>query len=531
MNVKDLKKQLIILIPEVRSNLETGVFPVISKENAIFIENNPAIIFIILEVMLQGFSTKKSISKDDYHACSVLLTDALNGVRYALERGYPWAEEVIRDFQNAVVTEAFLPQLDRSIARIALSALQEAKIELTDEIKQAAQNDLDHFVIDEETAGDLNTIFDEIATTDIDNPFRIFAILNQQMSIMPMPAQNALICEMFTATSELIREVAILVLLHPNKVLRIGVLDYISKIVSKKNLSSVSLRRLIGIRNWLPEEERPKLDAMIKRARKLGVECAAWPKADITKITATEFDGSGVQGILIVSKDQQGHKLSGFIAKENSGIRDPWCSAENISTAQIGQISKEMLQATVAHEVKISYLNKLVTYYLWLGINNENCPPAVGFLELAEAVGISNWHAQPFNAQEELSYLLANIDTLLLDENLVNTSLQRSKHYLEKSGLTSSWFEDDIAVEKVIQKNKTSKHLKNIVLEQILEPRRQKWAQRFLWMALWAKETTDKKDTLWCDLAIMANEIYNGRPLKDIPIFTTISAETVAVME
>ncbi|CAN5364558.1 hypothetical protein BH10PSE19_BH10PSE19_05710 [soil metagenome] len=528
------------MIAEVRANLETGIFPAVSKDNAAIVESNPAIIFIILEVLVYGFTAKKTVSNDDYYACSILLTDALSNIRYALERGYTWAEDIIGDFQKIVVQEVFDPQLDHRIANLTISAIQEAKLELSEEIKLAAQEYLDHVALDEdfETTADMGNIFDGIATMGIESPFVIFEILTQQMSVMPLTAQIALVCEMFTAAPVVIRELAVVTLLHPNKELRAGVINYITQAVSKENLTPTSLRRMIGIRNWLPEEERPKLDAVIKRARKLGVECASWPKAEIGKITATEFDGAGAQGILIVSKNQEGNKLSGFIAKEGMGIRDPWCSPEAVSQAQIDKISKEMTQTVVSHQVNSTYLNKLVAYYLWLGISKEGQPPAVGFLELAETVGVSDWRAEPFDIHEELSYLLANIDVHAMSNEFIEESLHRSKTWLEKQGLTPSWFEDDAEVEKIIQSGIKGKRrsnideafLHNIVLEKVLEPRREKWAHRFVWMALWAKEIPNKKGVVWSDFAVMAHEIFKGRPLREIPVFATISAETVAMM-
>ena len=105
--------------------------------------------------------------------------------------------------------------------------------------------------------------------------------------------------EQIRSTNAALREAAILYLLDGEPTLRRAVASEL--LARAASLSPESLRRLIGMRNWCPEKERPALDAIIRAVRAKGIDCAAWPQGGAGTVYASGIDGSGAQGFLIVS--------------------------------------------------------------------------------------------------------------------------------------------------------------------------------------------------------------------------------------
>jgi hypothetical protein len=66
----------------------------------------------------------------------------------------------------------------------------------------------------------------------------------------------------------------------------------------------------------------------------------------------------------------------------------------------------------------------------------------------------------------------------------------------------------------------------NAIIKSILEPRRTKWAERFLWTAFWLKQNQDLLSP-WIEFFVVGHELHKGRPIKDIPVMRDIAEVTV----
>ena len=88
------------------------------------------------------------------------------------------------------------------------------------------------------------------------------------------------------------------------------------------------------------------------------------------------------------------------------------------------------------------------------------------------------------------------------------------------------WFENDALVEEVLDQNPRSRTPGKIkaIITSVLEPRRTKWAERFLWTALWMKQ---QEDPAWVDFFIIGRELHRNRPLAQIPTMQNIAKVTV----
>jgi hypothetical protein len=64
-------------------------------------------------------------------------------------------------------------------------------------------------------------------------------------------------------------------------------------------------------------------------------------------------------------------------------------------------------------------------------------------------------------------------------------------------------------------------------LQSVLRRRREKWAEHFLWTALWLREA---QDAPWAQFAILGRALADGHDLAEIPLMREIAARTVSVL-
>ncbi|QDM25596.1 hypothetical protein FNL56_05140 [Tardiphaga sp. vice304] len=126
------------------------------------------------------------------------------------------------------------------------------------------------------------------------------------------------------------RGAAVLFLLDPNSTMRRAVAGALGQVAA--SLTPTEVRRLIAMRNWRPENERAEVDAVIRKARAAGIDCATWDGGSIKAIVVTGVDGATAQGLLLISPAGRKERISAVLTK--GGIADAW-SGEPESRRQI----------------------------------------------------------------------------------------------------------------------------------------------------------------------------------------------------
>ena len=335
-------------------------------------------------------------------------------------------------------------------------------------------------------------------------------------------------------------------MLHSNSEVRLAT----SKILLNKSesISGTSLRRMIGLRNWIMKDEREVIDAAIKNARKSGVDCATWSTANIDEIKASVFDGSGVQMIIAITKENKHDKKSiivGFLLKDGVGIREPWIFRDakksdfnRIVNNMMGaeKISPHMLIRSVDRE----YIDKIVSHYIAVG-HEANRVPELRFLEVAEVIGSTHWHGQLLNITAEINNMYHAADKKIQSVSYVEQSLIRSGQWHVNECFTESWFEDGedtyIKMRNIIAQFEDEEEYDELIIKviiaEILEPRRQRWLNKLFWSALWLKSCesdTNKKDQ-WIDFLILTKKLADGDPMYDIPFMREVARETLSAFE
>jgi hypothetical protein len=89
-----------------------------------------------------------------------------------------------------------------------------------------------------------------------------------------------------------------------------------------------------------------------------------------------------------------------------------------------------------------------------------------------------------------------------------------------------SWFEDGDQVQALLGGKRLSRARREaVVLEQVLEPRRRRWADLLAWTAFLLSRSDE--DERWLDFYAAARALVEGRGVGDIPILRYVAGQTV----
>ena len=369
----------------------------------------------------------------------------------------------------------------------------------------------------------------------LNTPFKIFDFFIAYIQLQPLEVQCDLINELVTAKNTFIQDVGVLMLLHPKKAIRQMVpLIWMDNFANNATqVSPISLRRFIVIRNWLPHDEQASIDSLIQQIRKKRIMPAPHPASKITKLIASTVDGAGVQFFLFETKVKNQRTVAGFLVKEGIGIRDPFV----VNKAHTDEFSNILESYNApSKSVSTSYMSKLVAHFISVG-QQKNHVPEPSFLEIAELFGVQQWLPQPIDYMAEINRIKEkeNIDTS--DPALIERALNISALWIETFDFAGSWFETGDRVNNVMikaseihSKMKVSDYdtLPKIITRELMKgDLLNKWIFTFIRMLLWQRSKSIKSDT-WKYFLVIAEMLLKGYPVEDIPLMGEMTKRSVA---
>jgi hypothetical protein len=242
------------------------------------------------------------------------------------------------------------------------------------------------------------------------------------------------------------------------------------------------------------------------------------------------MDGAGAQSIFAVVKDGRKQLLASVLLKQEVGIPDAWC-LRGQSKAEVKALLGQIQSETASHPVNLEFVRMLVSHFIAVA-RKAGGVPATGFLDVIEAVGIEDLQPSEINTDDLIGHLEGDIGQAAVENVSVVAVLDRSGDFLEEFEFLDSWFEDDAEVHAILSKKSKSRNAArvNAVITSILEPRRAKWAERFLWTAVWLRQEQNLFSPS-TDFFIIGRELHLGRPIKNIPIMRRVAETTVMAHE
>ena len=454
-----------------------------------------------------------------------LLQGLLEHLRYRSDRGYADAARLIADFQAEVAARVEAGQIDGHALAHVGAVLHQSKIPASQELAAAS-------------AGRVDTNESGLLPTDIraalagflevcdGDPFVLVGSLVEFGHTMPAEARAAAGAELALGGPSDARGAAVLFLLDPDPVVRHAVAGALVGVASA--LSPTEVRRLIAVRNWRPENERTEVDAIVRKARAAGIDCAQWGAGSAETILATAVDGAATQGFLLVSTAGRKKRISSILTK--SGIADAW-SGEPESRRQVEATLADSGMDAPMLPVSRSYLDSVLAHHLALTVEKGE-PPPFGLLQVAETLGGADWQPVRTDFSHALAQLIAELPEGMREGKAVETVLRKSGELADLEAVAQSWFEGGPEVAQAIARARRHNRAKlaTYLLQSLIARHRDKWAALFLRTALWMREAPPEFDLCWRELAIVAKALVDGRDMGEIGLMRDIAQRTVAVL-
>lgn len=489
----------------------------------------PALLFELILFYQEKASTAESEAFSDL--IYDLILAELSLVRNQLRRNEPEAAHTL-ELLNVKLSEIVtLGEVGLGLYAIVCNAMRINGLPITKKIKDLYKDLL--LTIGHEKGfstsdvGD-STLLQMFKSHGVTDPYTAFDLVLQTLQLMESDEAAAMALNMAQSDEALLREIAVLFVLYPEPEVRSLVLQGLARFAA--DFSPQSLARLILIRNWVPDNERPGIDSCIKAARKAGVDCANFAETKKVEYYVSPIDGNNAQLICIVNTK----RLHILLWKQDEGVVDAWSS--DIESAEWPKMKSKLIKDTGGAAIKGIFIEKLISHAISLNADLNAVVP-LGVLESAERLGVSSWKAMSIdigeiadNLNQEAREQRKQIFTPRAQARIADECLD----WIVKKKFANSWFEDHPDIEKMLcdelgpvenWESQTDKGA-HIILEQFLEKKRSKWLERFLLTTLWLKNHTRRAPLAWHKMLCMFNMLNDGCPVKEHPLMQAVAYHT-----
>jgi hypothetical protein len=478
---------------------------------------NPAI--ELLELAL----TKKSRSLVD--ALAYLFRNALEALRFDIEAGYKTASELAESVRRRLCAAASAAETDPDIILFLIQCLGEAKLDLGESLRAMLEQLIEK--IGQEDTADLGLadpaellefIGDLVKQADGDE-FALFSALGESGEGFPDEHRSVMAAALLYSGEAAAVEASVGWLLDPAKSVRQSVANALEDAARKGNVTPKMLRRMITMRNWLPEDSRAALDAAVAAARRKGVSPAQWDDVEVCQLVTTGVDGSGAIGVLAHCRNKRKNVLGSLVLKHGFGVRDAWATFG----VKKKDIESTFLEVSLMDTFPVSadFIRRAVGHFLARGQETDLMPP-FGLVHFLEAVGVSA-------VQPALLSTTSLLDSIQDDraisagtfEELLAGGSDLENDYL----FLDSWFEAGDEVDAVLTGSPIGEKREQLILDKVLEARREWWAQEAAWAAYILYQAAD--DERWQDFYTAALAMVQKRPLHEIALLRMVAKHTV----
>ena len=505
--------------------------PDLTDQDRDWLETTPESLWVIFDGVLD---TARKQPHDDalLSAWRFLLFNQLELIRYRAERDWPWAKQMLDDYQDRIIALAHEGKTAGDTLFLLIAALNEAKIPVRSDVGEAiVTSDTEAAALAASPKGlaeGMHAIINELAKL-VGTPFETIDALEQLTSIAPPEIRAFLAHELALAPHATLRDSVPLLLLDAQSEVRRAAAAALEQIATPETLSPVSLRRTIALRNWIPEADRAAIDQAIRKARTKGIQIAQWNKPGEIAFYASPIDGSGAQSLLAASRAGCKGVFCGILAKQEFGVRDTWNNVDMPRQKIAGGLA-ELQRSIASPEVESGYFDVAVQHHIAVGLAHGNLP-GPGLLELAETIGAADWKDRRIDAAAETEQLFGELGQAERNAEAIDAALRRTGVWAQRDPMAESWFADNAETRDVIGKFKSrdTRSAASALLGGALAEQRSVWAERCLLMALWARAIkSGEKPPPWKDFLLLAHELNGARKLEELPLMTEVAQRTVA---
>lgn len=490
------------------------------------LEGHPEHVFDLVALLAKE-GLKKKPSEELISAYAFILGHSLEMLRYAVEREDARIAGLVDRLRGSLLEAGQQEWISPDILMLILHQFASAKLDAGDALREQLSRLMEQ---DGETQaaverGEGGDHFAHIAADMENDPFAIHAYLDESMEALPHQMRVGLVMAALGDATPAVREAALGFLLSKPEDARSKLVELLTLAAAHGIVSATMLRRMIAIRNWLPEADRAALDVAIKTARAKGVVCAQSGKADVAGVLASGIDGSGAITVLAIVRCGRKQALAGLLVKRGFGIRDAWVR-RGLSKAELNEILQHVGGEAGLAPSDLGYLAAILRQGLATNLETGN-PPPFGALDLVETCGLAEIHPAAMPVEQLVDELLTGIDPSCLSASTVARTLRDSSDLQEAHPVLASWFDENVS--KLIGGRRAPRAKQiALLLAGPMQARRRRWAELCAAMALSLKHQGHSDSHKF---AVLARELLGTRPLDEIELMTVVAAATLDVLE
>ena len=487
---------------------------------------HPEHVFDLVELLAKE-GLKKRPNDELIAAYTFILGHSLEMLRNAIERGDIVIVGLVERLRTLLLEAGRQERISPPVLLIVLHQFASARLDIGDTLREQMNRMMEQDTEAQAAVarGEANHYFAQMAEDFGNDSFAIHTYLDESLETLPEGMQAGLVMASFCEDVPAIREASLGFLLSSSQLARDKLIELLTLDTPDNVVSATMLRRMIAIRNWLPDSERAGLDVAVKTARAKGVRCAPMAKRKIVSVLASGVDGSGSLTVLAIVRDGRRYALAGLLTKQGLGIRDAWVR-RGLKRAELREILNHIADQINFAPSSPDYLATVLRQGLATNLERGDLPP-FGALDVAEACGLADINPADLSVEALVAKCIAEIDPAHLSAPALKTTLRESRDWLDSHSILETWFEDDVSKHFGGKRSARKKQIA-VLLAGPLQARRRRWAELCAWMAQSLKYQ-DNAD--WQGFAVVARELLGTRPLDEIGLMTSVATTTLEVME
>src|SRR3954466_13102482 len=288
------------------------------------------------------------------------------------------------------------------------------------------------------SGGDFDSYLEDLAAEVGGDPCALHSQMLEMAAALPADHRTTMGISLLQTGESSAREAVVGWLLDPSAEVRQAVASAIEQSAPHGAVSGSMLRRLIALRNWLPETDRPWLDRAIQACRRKRVECAAWPQSQVHDALASGIDGVGAQSIFVLAREGRRRAIACLLVKAEVGVRDAW-ARHGLTRSEMEEFVGQVASGTEVFPVSSEYVRIAAAHGLAVNLASGTMPP-FGLLDFVETADLQGLQPEALPLERILSMLEAEADAGMLRST--EELLAKSRAVVDRFGFLDSWFEE-----------------------------------------------------------------------------------------
>jgi hypothetical protein len=500
------------------------------------IEAQPEAALDLLDMLISE-GRKKRRNEALITAYGTMLGQALEFTRYAVEGGFPQASELVDAVRQRLLAVGKDGQVEPALVLMVLREFASAKLDPGPELRDLMDKLAAGMALSApgpeslaEGMAALDSHLEELAHEVGGDPFELYAQVQQMANAFPDEQRAVFGAWLLGSREDAAREAALGWLLDASASVRNSTASSIEHAAAQGGVSGVMLRRLIALRNWVPEADRASLDRAVQACRRRNVEISPWPQAQVREVLASGIDGAGAQSVFVLAREGRRHAIGCLLLKHGIGVRDAW-ARHGLTRAELDEFLEQVQEIDLL-PTSLDYVRLAAAHALAVNLGSGVMPP-FAMLDVMETAGLhasrlaceQGLQPEALTTDAVLGLLEAEADPALSRPGVIADVLASSRVLPGELGVLDSWFEADTEVEGLLGGKMTRAKRIALVRDEVLPQRVAKWVERLAWTALALRHGEEGEP--WEAFYVSARELRAGRPMAEIPLMMHVATLTV----